>query len=146
MELRTEIEIAASPERVFRVLTDFSAYHEWNPLITSVAGAPSVGAELSVTLSPPESDQTTFRSKVLVYDEPRELRWLGKLWLSALFEGEEFFRCAEAAAGGTRFSHGVNLRGLLLKFMGERLKHVARGFVYMNQALKRRVEQSAAGA
>jgi len=146
VELRTEIEIAAPPERVFRVLTDFSAYHEWNPLITSVAGAPSVGAELSVTLSPPESDQTTFRPKVLVYDEPRELRWLGKLWLSALFEGEEFFHCAEAAAGGTRFSHGVNLRGLLLKFMGERLKHVARGFVYMNQALKRRVEQNAAGA
>ena len=142
MELRTEIEIAAPAERVFRVLTDFSTYHEWNPFITSVAGVPSVGAELSVTLSPPESEATTFRSKVLVYDEPRELRWLGKLWIPALFEGEEFFRCNQAEAGQTRFSHGVNLHGFLLKFLGERLKHVARGFVYMNQALKRRVEQS----
>jgi hypothetical protein len=124
------------------VLADFSTYHEWNPLITSVAGAPNVGAELSVTLSPPDSDETTFRPTVLVYDEPRELRWVGKLWLPALFEGEQFFRCVEAEAGGTRFSHGVNLRGFLLKFCGERLKHVARGFVYMNQALKRRVERS----
>lgn len=142
MELRTEIEIAAPPERVFRILTDFARYHEWNPFITSVLGAPDVGAELSVTLNPPESEETRFRPRVLVYDEPRELRWLGKLWLAALFEGEEFFRCSEAEQGHTRFSHGVNLRGLLLKFSGERLKHVARGFVYMNQALKRRAEQS----
>jgi hypothetical protein len=141
VELRTEIEIEAAPERVWQVLTDFAAYHEWNPFITSVTGKPVVGGELSVTVSPPESDETTFRPKVLVWDEPRELRWLGKLWIPGLFEGEHFFRCLEAEAGRTRFVHGENFKGLFLKFWGERLKQVARGSVYMNEALKRRVER-----
>jgi hypothetical protein len=140
VELRTEIEIIAPPARVWAVLTDFAAYHEWNPFITSVAGEARVGSELLVTLSPPESDERAFRPKVLVCEAPRELRWLGKLWMPGLFDGEHFFRCVETAAGHTRFVHGENFKGFLLKFVGARLQHVARGFVYMNEALKRRVE------
>jgi uncharacterized protein YndB with AHSA1/START domain len=30
-ELRDEIEIEATPERVWEILTDFAAYPEWNP-------------------------------------------------------------------------------------------------------------------
>ena len=141
MELRTEIEIAATPERVWEVLTDFSAYHEWNPFITSIAGDLQAGAQLAVTLSPPDSDEYRFRPKLLVCEAPRELRWLGKLWVPGLFDGEHFFRCVETEAGHTRFEHGENFTGFLLKFLGQKLSQTARGFVYMNQALKRRVEQ-----
>ena len=140
MELRTEIEIAASPARVWAVLTDFAAYHQWNPFITSIAGKAEVGTELQVTVSPPESDDLTFRPRLLVCEEPRELRWLGKLWVAGLFDGEHFFQCSEAAEGRTRFVHGENFKGILLRFAGKRMTHVARGFVYMNEALKRRVE------
>lgn len=140
MELRTEIDIAAPPARVWQVLTDFSAYHEWNPFVTSITGKPLVGAKLALTLSPPQSDEMKFRPTVLVCDEPRELRWLGKLWIPGLFDGEHFFQCNEAAEGHTRFVHGENFKGLLVKLVGQRLTNVARGFVYMNEALKRRVE------
>jgi hypothetical protein len=141
VELRTEIEILAPVEHVWRVLTDFGAYHEWNPFITSISGEPAVGAALTVTLSPPESDERTQRTKVTVYEARRELRWTGKLWLPGLFDGEHFFRCVEAEPERTRFVQGEDFKGLLLKFSGERLKQLARGFVYMNQALKRRSEQ-----
>jgi hypothetical protein len=140
LELRTEIAIAAPPARVWQVLTDFSAYHEWNPFITSITGKPAVGAELAVTISPPGGDEMKFRPSVLVCEEPRELRWLGKLWIRGLFDGEHFFQCREAEEGHTRFVHGENFKGLLVKVIGQRLTNVARGFVYMNEALKRRVE------
>jgi len=142
VELRTEIEIMATPERVWRALTDFGAYHEWNPFMTSVEGALTVGTKLRVTLCPPESDALTLTPALLVCDAPRELRWLATRWLPGLFDGEHFFRCVEAGADRTRFVHGENIDGLLLKFSGERVKQLARGFVYMNQALKRRVESS----
>ena len=143
MELRTEVEIDAAPERVWAVLTDFSRYAEWNPFITSIAGELEVGRKLSVTLSPPDSRDWTFRPSLLVCDAPNELRWRGHLWVKGLFDGEHFFQCREAEGGRTRFVHGENLSGFLVKYVMASLTNVTRGFVYMNQALKKRVESRA---
>jgi hypothetical protein len=140
MELRTELEIEAPPERVWAVLTDFSAYHEWNPFITSIQGNLGVGEKLAVTISPPEGRDWSFRPSLVVCEAPRELRWLGHLWFKGLFDGEHFFQCNEAASGRTRFVHGENLKGFLVKYAGPMMTKVTRGFVYMNQALKKRVE------
>ncbi len=142
MELRTELEIDAPPARVWQALTDFSAYHEWNPFITRIAvkGELQRGAVLTITVSPPESSEATFRPEVLVCEEPRELRWRGKLWVKGLFDGEHYFLCQETPEGRTRFVQGENFKGLFVKMLGKQLTHVARGFVYMNQALKSRVE------
>jgi hypothetical protein len=122
------------------VLTDFSAYHEWNPFITEIIGEKRVGERLRVTLSPPESGESSFSPRVLVFDPPNELRWRGHLFVKGLFDGEHFFQCREAPNGGTRFIHGEDFGGVLLRFVKGKLGHVARGFVYMNEALKRRVE------
>ena len=32
-QLESEVEVQASPERVWEVLTDFAAYPDWNPFI-----------------------------------------------------------------------------------------------------------------
>jgi uncharacterized protein YndB with AHSA1/START domain len=45
-ELRTEIEIAAPPERVWAVLADFDSYPEWNPFIRRIRGQPAAGSKL----------------------------------------------------------------------------------------------------
>ena len=140
MELRTEVEIDAAPERVWAVLTDFPRYHEWNPFITRIGGELRVGEKLSVTLSPPESRDWTLHPSLLVCNAPRELRWLGHLWIKGLFDGEHFFQCHEADGGRTRFVHGENMKGFLVKYLSGNMTNVARGFVYMNQALKKRVE------
>jgi uncharacterized protein YndB with AHSA1/START domain len=42
-ELRTEIEIAASPQRVWKILTEFERYEEWNPFIRKAAGRAKEG-------------------------------------------------------------------------------------------------------
>ncbi|HEX9619859.1 MAG TPA: SRPBCC domain-containing protein [Polyangiaceae bacterium] len=142
MQLRTEIVIDAPPAEVWRVLTDFRAYHEWNPFITSIAGELRVGARLNVVMSPPEGAERRFRPEIVGYEEQRELRWRGHLWLDALFRGEHFFLLSRADGDGTRLVHGEDFSGLLVKLMGRSLTQAARGFVYMNRALKRRVEKN----
>ncbi len=141
MQLRTETEIEAPPARVWKVLTDFERYHEWNPLITHIRGELKVGSEIEVTISPPESDEMSFRPKLLACTPAEELRWRGKLWFKGLFDGEHFFKLHELDDGKkTRFVHGEDFEGILVRFLHGKLTHVARGFVYMNRALKEYVE------
>jgi uncharacterized protein YndB with AHSA1/START domain len=47
IELRTSIDIAAPPERVWEVLTQLAAYPEWNPFIVRAEGTVAVGERLS---------------------------------------------------------------------------------------------------
>ncbi len=144
MQLRTEIEIAATPAAVWAVLTDRSRYPEWNPFITEFSGDLSVGATLDVTVAPPDSSEMRFRPRVLRYEKDRELRWRGVLGHSFFFHGEHFFEVHPTERGTTRFVHGEDFGGFLLKFLARKLTNTARGFVLMNQALKRRVESVSA--
>jgi len=140
MQLRTEIEIAASPQVVWNVLADFARYHEWNPFVTRVDGALREGAHLEVTLSLPESSDLEIHPSLLVVRPAEELRWRGTMLAGFLLAGEHFFQLEPTDAGGTRLVHGEDFSGILVRFLGKKLTETVRGFVYMNTALKRRVE------
>ena len=51
-ELRTFVDIDATPERVWDVLTDVPAWPTWNRLITSAEGSFVVGRRLSLSIPP----------------------------------------------------------------------------------------------
>ncbi len=143
MELRTEVEIAASKERVWAVLTELSAYPEWNPFIVELQGVLEPGGKLSVTISQPETGSSRrFNAQILTCEPAQELRWLGVLGAKILFSGEHFLRLEALEGGKTRVIHGENFKGWLVPYLTRSLERTARGFVYMNRALKRRAEQS----
>jgi len=90
-EIVTEIEINASPEAVWAVLTDFEAYPDWNPAL-EIAGEAIEGNRLEVTMEYENTRPMTFRPKVLVADEPTEFRWWqGRLFVAGLYDGEHRF-------------------------------------------------------
>jgi len=45
-EVFSEIEIQATADRVWQVLTDFARYPEWNPFIRRISGEPKEGTRL----------------------------------------------------------------------------------------------------
>jgi hypothetical protein len=143
MELRTEIEILAPAARVWETLVDFARYAEWNPFIPEISGELRVGSELRMIVAPPGGNEVKIQPTLLVVEPARELRWRGKLLVKALFQGEHFMQLIEVAPGRTRFVHGENFSGILVKLLGRVLTQTARGFVFKNQALKRRVEDGA---
>jgi hypothetical protein len=51
--ISTEIEIAASPQRVWDVLSDTAAYERWNPFIHTLSGRLADGETIAVELMPP---------------------------------------------------------------------------------------------
>lgn len=124
------------------MLLDFRHYPDWNPFIVHVTGEAEPGARLALTLSLPDSNrERQLEARLLNCESERELRWLGHLWMKGLFDGEHFLRLEPRAGGTTRVVHGEDFSGVFLRFMLAQVTESTRGFVYMNQALKRRVEQ-----
>lgn len=134
--IETEIDIPAPPQAVWQVLTDGPAYADWNPFIRSLSGTVAVGARLTNRMHPAGGSAMTFRPKVLMADPARELRWLGRLGLPRIFDGEHYFRL-EARGPGTRLVHGETFRGLLLWVM--KVNRFRDDFTAMNLALRDRV-------
>jgi hypothetical protein len=144
MELHTEIVIHAAAEAVWGVLTDFSRYHEWNPFIFAIEGSPAAGEALAVHFARGGKKQVTFRPTVLYAEEARELRWLGRLVVPYLFDGEHRFAIEEIGGERVRFIQDERFAGLLVPLMRRDLDTMTRrGFQRMNRALKERVESIA---
>lgn len=40
-QLRAQIDIHATPQQIWQILTDFGAYPQWNPFMTRAAGTPT---------------------------------------------------------------------------------------------------------
>jgi hypothetical protein len=141
-QLRTEITMQATPERVWEVLTDFAAYPAWNPFIPRIAGPLAAGSRLDVQLQPPEGRGMRFRPTVLAAAPPRELRWLGHLGIPGLFDGEHAFRIEPLGVDQVRFIQEERFSGLLAPLMMRFIERNTRqGFEAMNRALKVRAEQ-----
>ncbi len=88
----TEVEINASEDSVWKVLTDFNSYSDWNPFITSVSGPLKLGSELLVSIALPSGSSTTFDTKVTSVQENREFKWLGRLWMGNIYDAESIFQ------------------------------------------------------
>ena len=142
--IETEIEIAASPQRIWSILMDFSAYPEWNPFIRSLSGDVTPGQLLRASIQLPGGKAMSFRPKVRVAEHLKELRWLGHLLLPGLFDGEHYFQLTALANGRTRFVQGEKFSGMLMSLFAARLGvSIKEGFVAMNAALKDRAEREA---
>ena len=100
-DLRTAIDIDASPERVWAILMDFGAYPDWNPFIRSIEGDARRDGRLKVRIQPSGGRAMRFNPTVLAAEPSRELRWLGKLGVKGLFDGEHSFRLEPTASGCT---------------------------------------------
>ena len=140
-EIRTEIDIEASAGRVWDSLTDFPAFPEWNPFIRRISGEPKVGTKLEVFMQSSGTRGMTFRPTVMKVERDRELRWLGRLAVPGLFDGEHIFEIEEPAAKRVHFVQRERFRGLLVPLLARSLdRDTKRGFEEMNRALRTRAE------
>ena len=86
-ELRTDIEIQASPERVWQILTNLDKWPEWNPFIHHAVGKAQVGDTVDVTFRS-ASKEMTLHCLVIKAEPNRELCWKYHVVLPGLFRGE----------------------------------------------------------
>jgi len=142
-EVRTEIDIRASDERVWQILTDFPNFVNWNPFITKISGDLKKYARLKVRIQPLGERAMTFRPIILNVEPKRELHWIGRLAVPGLFSGEHIFTIEPLGKDHVRFIHREIFTGLfVLIYAGNFDTNIRQGFEDMNQALKAKAEQS----
>jgi len=143
-ELHTEIEIAASPERVWRTLTDFASYRAWNPLLPSARGELREGEIVRVQLKTGRRP-ITIKPRIVRVVPNRELTWRGSLPIPGLFTGEHHFEIHVLGDARVRFHQWEQFSGLLVPLLSRMLDgETRRGFEAMNAALKARAEAAEA--
>lgn len=141
-ELYTEIRIAAPRERVWQLIVDLAGYERWNPFIIRASGVPSPGHEIRIRMRPPGARAMNYTLKTLALDEGREFRWLGKMGMRGILDGEHIFELRDDGSGGVTLVHREYFRGILVPFvwnafLNTKLRH---GFELMNEHLKNEAE------
>jgi hypothetical protein len=143
-EVRSSIDIEASTDRVWAVVSDFERYPEWNPFILSIDGQPVEGKGLEVRIQPPGRRARTFRPTVIVAMRG-EIRWRGRLGMPRVFDGRHSLKVEPLGPNRSRFTQYERFTGVLVPFLRGTIRATRHGFEAMNRALKARVEGGAPG-
>jgi hypothetical protein len=133
--ISTTVEIGASPNTIWEVLTDLSGYPTWNPFLRKASGQAAVGQRLTLQAYSANGRPMTFRPRILAVATSREWRWIGRLLVPDLFDGEHSFSLSPTPAGRTRLVQAE-------RFTGQLIKQTRAGFIAMNEALKKHIEDS----
>ncbi|MEC4048377.1 SRPBCC domain-containing protein [Flavobacterium sp. SUN046] len=135
--ITTQITIDTTPNYVWKVLTDFNEYPRWNPFIKEISGEVAKGNTIKVLIQPINSKPMLFKPLVLEYIKEKEFRWIGKLFVSGLFDGEHKFELIDNSNGTTTLIHSEKFKGLLVPLLSKQLDNTTKkGFEAMNRKLK----------
>jgi hypothetical protein len=142
-EVRTDIEINSYPESVWKILTDFANYDQWNPFINKIIGPPTKGSKIDIYIETPSGKSRKYSPRITKVEEGRELRWSGKSSLPGFLNAEHIFTIEELQPERVRFIQREVFDGLLTRLFGKGVDlDVKQGFQDMNDALKKRAERT----
>lgn len=139
--IRTDVEIEATAERVWEVLTDFASYTEWNPSVRAAEGSAVAGTWLKLRVTVWRRLTAPLRVRITNVEAPRELCWVGTAGTPLLFRGEHSFRIEPAGEGRVRLRQEERFTGLLVPMAAWWIDgHTRRGFAAFCWAIKRVAE------
>ena len=142
LHIEQQIAINASIEEVWSIFSDVQAYSDWSPTIHFLSYMLEEGKSIGVLLQQPNGKKIKMYPKVLRLSANKELRWLGRLFLPGIFDGEHYFMLKPLPNGTTQFIQGEYFSGILVPFLRKMiLGPTQEGFKAFNNALKKRVEE-----
>jgi hypothetical protein len=139
-EFTATTTIQASPERIFEILTDASAYPQFDPSCERIEGTIAPGETIKAwsKLSPGRA----FPAKVTEIVPGERMTWQGGMPLG-LFKGVRTFTATPAPSGGVEFTLREVFSGPMLFLIGRSLPDMAPAFQGFVEGLKERAERRA---
>ncbi|MDH5230590.1 MAG: SRPBCC domain-containing protein [Gammaproteobacteria bacterium] len=142
-ELKTEIHIAASADKVWRILMDFEHWKDWNPIVNQASGAAAEGSKLSITMTGNGGkDGPKYMPAITNFEQPKFFRWRASMLGGLLMTNDKVFELQETNEG-TRLIHKELYSGLMPKLFWNKLNNFVPGMLNsMNSALKTLAEKN----
>ncbi len=113
-EIKTQVDIHASAQRVWQILTEFQDYPAWNPFITKIAGQTQEGENVRFWFTLPFGGSLPARATILNSLPEVELRWAGALPIPGLLRAEHYHVIEVLGINRVRFHQGEIFTGLLV--------------------------------
>jgi hypothetical protein len=136
-QITATVEIAATPEQVWAVLSDLASYPQWHPVFRSVTGELATGSKLTITTAHPVTDRTmTAKVKVLATEPASQLRWVSNL---GVYKSDRRF-VLRPDAGGTLLEQTASYRGIFVRFPAKTIASIQDTCAAINQAIKQQAE------
>lgn len=132
------IHIEASPDDIWRLLTDASSWPEWEPNCTGIDGEVRLGEKLTVHT---KLSDRAFPAKVTAMEAPRSMVWSWSMPLG-MFKGERTFTLTEKD-GGTEVYCGELFSGWMLFAFGRMVPDLSEAFQDFAAGLKAHAEAQA---
>lgn len=136
-EFRTSISIRSTPEKIWSILTDASAYPAWNTTVDKVEGSIELGGK--VTVHAKISPGKAFPVKVAELDAPSKMVWRGGAPLGFLFKGERTFTLVPKG-DAVEFTMHEAFTGLFAPLIGKSIPDLGPAFDEFAACLKKRAE------
>ncbi len=129
--------IKASPETIWKILTDAPNYPAWDPWAIRIEGAIASGAQITAytKLSPDRA----FPVKVTEFVPGRKMTWTGGMPLG-LFKGVRTFTLSPKGDGSIDFTVREEFSGPLLSMFAGSLPDMTKPFEDFAAGLKARAE------
>ena len=142
-ELSTAIQINSSPEILWKVITDFKNYYQWNPILQKIKGEPLIGNQLEIHLNTVGGRKRIYHPKVIKITPNHELRWKGSFIFSQIFSGERIFLIEKLGENKVNFVNKEIFSGIGVRFTPKKMEDdILASFKKMNEALKKTIERS----
>lgn len=136
-DVKAEVEIKASPDTVWRILTNFPAYDIWNPYIYPAVGQAVAGRQLELTLR--GRSVIHYQATVITVKPNRELSWGENVAMGAV-QRQVTFDIQPLAAHRVHLVAVERFRGILLPLASGVTADSVAGLRGMTQALRDRAE------
>jgi hypothetical protein len=133
-----------TPEQVWRILTHFESYSEWNPFIIKANQVND--KSLVITTQVIDDKPQTFQPTIMQFQPYTELSWTGQVGSKYLLKAEHRFSL-KVTNGNTRLTHSETFSGLISCIINQdKQNKIKKSFENMNAALEERIHHLSQGA
>jgi len=141
-EIKTEIIINASKEKIWTLLSDLESYQRWNNIITSVKSSLQVGRGFRFKINI-FGQAVPMVAKIHRSDQNQYLGWGNdyESWAKIILAAHHYFEIIEVSETQCKFVHGEQFYGVVPFVLWPIINKMEKSYDQFNDSLKSEVER-----